>query len=155
MANSEKDGFTLVKGGRHSKTRKADGSPLLQSLPRASSASPINTSARPKPSTYKNSVPIILNEKTPLHQPQDKIFTFSAEQLVKFVANVAIQVAQPQVCYISYSQDAIDKKSCMCRRVSEAAKTHLDVDIAGSILFDAIGHLRPSCAICPQTKNLP
>ena len=69
--------------------------------------------------------------------PQDKTFTISAEQLVKLVANVAIQDAQPHVCYINSSQDAVDKKSSMCRRVSEAAKNHLGVDIAGSSLFDA------------------
>ena len=86
-------------------------------------------------------------------QPQDKTFTFSAEQLVKFVANVAIQVAQPQVCYINSTQDAIDKKPSMCRRVSEAAKTHLGVDIAGSSLFDAIGHLRPPAPSAPKPKT--
>ena len=37
-------------------------SPLLHSPPGASSASPINTPARPRPSTYKNSVPIILSD---------------------------------------------------------------------------------------------
>ena len=39
----------------------------------------------------------ILPQNMALPQPQDKTFTFSAEQPVKFVANVAIQVAQPQV----------------------------------------------------------
>ena len=29
----------------------------------------------------------------------NKTFAFSAEQLTKFVANVVIQIAQPQVCY--------------------------------------------------------
>ena len=82
-----------------------------------------------------------------------RIFTFSAEQLVKFVANVAIQVAQPQVCCINSPQDAIDKKSSMCRRVSEASKTHLGVDIAGSSLFDAIGHLRPPAPSAPIPKT--
>ena len=86
-------------------------------------------------------------------QPQDKTFTFSAEQLVKFVANVAIQVAQPQVCYINSPQHAIYKKSSMCHRVSEAAKTHLGVDIAGSSLFDAIGHLRPPAPSAPKPKT--
>ena len=94
----------------------------------------------------------ILRQTTAPPQPQDKTFTFSAEQLVKFVANVAIQVAQPQVCYINSPQDAIDKKSSMCRRVSEAAKTHLGVDIAGSSLFDAIGHLRPPKPFLPNVK---
>ena len=65
MANPDKDGFTLVKGGRQSKKRKADGSPLLHSPPGASSASPINTPARPRPSTHKNSVPIILSDVDP------------------------------------------------------------------------------------------
>ena len=95
----------------------------------------------------------VLRQNTVLPQPQDKTFKFSAEQLVKFVANVAIQVAQPQACYINSSQDAIDKKSSMCRRVSEAAKTHLSVDIAGSSLFDAIGHLRPPAPSDPQPKT--
>ena len=32
------------------------------------------------------------------------------------------------------NQDAIDKKSSLCRRVSEAAKNHLGVDITGIII---------------------
>ena len=71
--------------------------------------------------------------------PLNPSTTFSAEQLVKFVPNVAIQVAQPQVCYANPNQDAIDKKSSFCRRVSEVAKNHLGVDITGISLFDAIG----------------
>ena len=96
----------------------------------------------------------ILCQNTAPPQPQDKTFIFSAEQLVKFVANVTIQVAQPQVYYINSPQDAIDKKSSMCRRVSEAAKTHLGVEITGSSLFDAIGHLRPPAPSAPKPKNL-
>ena len=66
MASPDKDGFTLVKGGRQSKKRKADGSPLLHSPPGANSASPINsTPARPRPSTHKNSTPIILSDVDP------------------------------------------------------------------------------------------
>ena len=65
MVNPYKDSFTLVKGGRHSKKRKADGSPLLHSPSGASSASPINSPARPRPSTYKNNVPIILSDVDP------------------------------------------------------------------------------------------
>ena len=34
-------------------------------------------------------------------QPQNKTFTVSAEQRVKFVASVAIQIAQPQVCNVN------------------------------------------------------
>ena len=69
-------------------------------------------------------------------QPQDKTFIFSAEQLVKFVVNVAINVAQPQVCYINSPRTQLTR-SQVC--VSEAAKTYLGVDITGSSLFDAIG----------------
>ena len=65
MVVLDKDGFTLVKGGRQSKKRKADGFPLLHSPPGASLASPINTPACPKPSTYEKSVPIILNNVDP------------------------------------------------------------------------------------------
>ena len=64
----------------------------------------------------------ILRQNMASPQPQDKAFSFQAEQLVRFAANMAIQVAQPQVCYINSLQDAIDKKSSMCRRVSRAAK---------------------------------
>ena len=89
----------------------------------------------------------ILHQNPAPPQPQDKRFTFSAEQLVKFVANVAIQVAQPQVCY------AIGKKSSLCRRVSEAAKNHLGVDITGISLFDAIGQLCPSAPSASKPKT--
>ena len=61
----DKDGFILVKGGWQSKKRKADGSPLFHSPWGASSASPINTPARPRPSTYKNSILIILSDVDP------------------------------------------------------------------------------------------
>ena len=43
----------------------------------------------------QNSYAAILCQNRALSQPQDRTFTFSAKQLVKFVANVAIQVAQP------------------------------------------------------------
>ena len=42
----------------------------------------------------------------------------------------------------------------MCRRFSEAAKTHLGVDIAGSSLFDATGHLRPPAPSAPKRKTV-
>ena len=86
-------------------------------------------------------------------QPKDKDFTFSADQLVKFVANVVIQVAQPQACYTNPTQDAIDKKSSLCRRVSEAAKTHLGVNITGINLFDTIGQLRLSAPPTSKPKT--
>ena len=49
-------------------------------------------------------------------QPKTQTFQFTAEQLTKFVANVAIQIAQPQVCYPNPKQDMLDLKSSMCRK---------------------------------------
>ena len=65
MATQDNEGFTPVKGNRQSKKRKADRSPLLHSPTGTSSANPINPPVRPKPSSYKNSVPIILNNVDP------------------------------------------------------------------------------------------
>ena len=44
-------------------------------------------------------------------QPKGDTFSFTADQLVKFVATVAIQIAQPQVCYTNAPKDAVDKRS--------------------------------------------
>ena len=66
--------------------------------------------------------------------------TFTAEQLTKFVANVVIQIAQAQV-YPNPKQDTLDLRSSMCRRISNAAKTILRVDITGKDLFESIGSL--------------
>ena len=61
----DEDGFTLVKGGRQAKKRKAEGSPQLNSPPGASTASPTNTPARPKPTSFKNVIPVILSDVDP------------------------------------------------------------------------------------------
>ena len=95
----------------------------------------------------------ILCQNSAPPQPQDKAFTFSAEQLIKFVANVAIQVAQPQVCYANPNQNAIDKKSSLCHRVSEAAKNHLGVNITGISPSDAISQLCPSVSHAYKPKT--
>ena len=102
--------------------------------------------------TVKNHMPQLYAKTRLPHNP--RTFTFSAKQLIKFVANVAIQVTQPQVCYANSTQDATDKKSSLCRRVSEAAQSHLGVDITGISLFDAIGQLRLSApsAFKPKTS---
>ena len=76
----------------------------------------------------------------PLTQPKtSQTFQFNAEQLTKFVANVVILIAQPQVCYPTTKQDMLDLKSSMCRKISNAAKTFLSVDITGKDLFESIG----------------
>ena len=68
-------------------------------------------------------------------------YQFTAEQLTKFVANVAIHIAQPQVCYPNPKQDMLNLKSSMCRKVSNVAKTILGVNITGKELFESIGSL--------------
>ena len=83
-------------------------------------------------------------------QPKDDTFSFKVDQLVKFVATVAIQIAQPQVCYTNAPKDAVDKKSRLCRQVSEAAKSHLGISISGSTLIDAIGCIRTP--VLPASK---
>ena len=96
----------------------------------------------------------ILCQNSAPPQPQDKTFTFLAEQLVKFVANVAAQVTQPQVCHANPTQDTIDKKSSLCRRVFEkTAKNHLSVHITRISLFDAIGQLRSSAPSASKPKT--
>ena len=48
-------------------------------------------------------------------KPKGDTFSFTANQLVKFVATVAIQITQPQVCYTNVPKDPVDKKSSLCR----------------------------------------
>ena len=75
-------------------------------------------------------------------QPKNtQTFQFTAEQLTKFVANVAIQIAQPQVCYPNPKQNMLDLKSSMCPKVSNVAKTILGVNVTGKELFESIGSL--------------
>ena len=77
-----------------------------------------------------------------LSQPKpNQTFTFTAEQLTKFAANVVIQIAQPQVCYPNPKQDTLDLKSSMCRKVSQAAKNILKFDITGKDLFESTAPL--------------
>ena len=77
-----------------------------------------------------------------LPQPKTmQMFQYTAEQLTKFVANVAIQIAQPQVCYPNPKQDMLNLKSRMCRKVSTVAKTILGFNITGKELFESIGSL--------------
>ena len=52
-----------------------------------------------------------------LPQPKtNQIFSFTAEQLAKFVANVVIQIAQPQVCYPNPKQDMLDVLDLVCAK---------------------------------------
>ena len=98
----------------------------------------------------KSYASILKQNSAPSPQPRGDTFSFTADQLVQFVATVAIQIAQPQVCYTTAPKDAVDKKSSLCRRVSEAAKSQLGVSISGNTLFDAIGSLR--APVLPASK---
>ena len=100
-----------------------------------------------QPKTYAAAV-------SPKSHPQHKTqqtFQFTTEQLTKFVANVAIQIAQPQVCYPNPKQDMLDLKFNMCRKVSNVVKTILGVSITGKELFESIGSLT---APAPQALYL-
>ena len=101
-----------------------------------------------------------------LPQPKtNKTFTFTAEQPTKFMTNMVIQIAQPKVCYPCLNQDTLDLKSSMCRKISNAAKTILSVDITGKDLFESIGSLsipappKPftftSTIVNPVSKTIP
>ena len=91
-----------------------------------------------------------------LPQPQkSQTFYFTAEQLTKFVANMVIQIAQPQVCYPNPKQDTLDLKSSMCRKVSNAAKNILGVDITGKDLFKSIGFLSAPAPLNPSHSRAP
>ena len=92
----------------------------------------------------------VVNQNT-LQRPKNtnETFSFTAEQLTKFVANVVIQITQPQVCYPNPKQDTLDLKSSMCCEVSNAAKIILNVNTAGKDLFESIGYLSASAPHVP------
>ena len=50
---------------------------------------------------------------------------FSAEKLIKFVTTVVVKVDQPQLCYSNISKGAIEKKSNVCKQISEVAQQNL------------------------------
>ena len=53
-------------------------------------------------------------DQNSLPQPKtQQTFSFTAEQLTKFVANVVIQIAQPQVCYPNPKQGTLDLNSTL------------------------------------------
>ena len=85
----------------------------------------------------------------------NKTFTFTAEQFTKFVANMVIQIAQPQVCYLNLKQDTLDLKSIMCRTISNATKTILNIDITGKDLFESISSVSAPAPPSPSLSRIP
>ena len=71
----DEDGFTFIKGGRQAKKQKAERSPQPHSPPGASTASPSNTQARPKPSSFKNTIPVILSDVDPKFNTKVKLMS--------------------------------------------------------------------------------
>ena len=90
---------------------------------------------------HQKSYAAVVSQNSHSQPKNTQTFQFTAEQLTKFVANVAIQIAQPQVCYPNPKQDMLDRKSSMCRKVSNVAKTILGVNVTGKELFESIGSL--------------
>ena len=88
----------------------------------------------------------VVSQNTLLQPKPMQTFTFTAEQLTKFVANVVIQIAQPQICYPNPKQDTLDLKSSVCHKVSHAAKNILKFDVIAKDLFESI---RPLSAPTP------
>ena len=109
--------------------------------------------------TYGEQAKILCRIRRPkaLTQPKSpQTFQFIAEPLTKFVANVVIQIAQPQVCYPNPKRDMLDLKSSMCRKISNGGKSTLSVDITGNDLFDSIGSLSasaPSSHSCSRAQK--
>ena len=99
----------------------------------------------------KSYASILKQNSAPPPQLKGDIFSFTANQLAKFVATVAIQIAQPQVCYSNAPKDAVDKKSSLCRRVSEAAKGQ-----SGSLEVPCLTPLvvfAPQCSLPPKFQS--
>ena len=101
----------------------------------------------------KSYASILKQNSVPSPQPKGDTFSFTADQLIKFVATVAIQIAQPQLCYSNATKDALDKKSSLCQRVSEAVKSQLGISISGSTLFYAIGSVCAQCSLPPKFQS--
>ena len=97
----------------------------------------------------------VVSQNTLSQAKPNQTFTFTAEQLTKFVANVVIQIAHSQVCYPNSKQDTLDLKSNMCRKVSQAAKNILKFDITGKDLFESVGPLSAPGPLNPSHSRVP
>ena len=97
----------------------------------------------------------VVSQNTLLQPKPMQTFTFTAEQLTKFVANMVIQIAQSQVCYPNPKQDTLDLKSSMCRKVSHAAKNILKFDVIAKDLFESIGPLSTPAPLNPSRSRAP
>ena len=90
---------------------------------------------------HQKSFATVVSQNSHTQPKNTQTVQFTAEQLTRFVANVAIQIAQPQVCYPNPKQDMLDLKSSMCCKVSNMTKTILRANVTGKELFESIGSL--------------
>ena len=104
---------------------------------------------------HQKSYAAVVSQNSHSQPKNTQTFQFTAEQLTKFVANVVIQIAQPQVCYPNPKQDMLDLKSSMCRKVSNVAKTILGVNVTGKELFESSAHLAPLLPPGPLPLRAP
>ena len=89
----------------------------------------------------QNTYTSIFSQNIPQPQKPQTFNPVTAEQLTNSWQMSVIQITQPKVCYPNLKQDTLDLKSSMCRKVSNAAKNILGVDITGKDLFESIGSL--------------
>ena len=104
---------------------------------------------------HQKSYAAVVGQTSHTQPKTTQMYQFTAEQLTKFVANVAIQIVQPQVCYPNPKQDMLNLKSSMCRKVSTVAKTILGVNITGKELFESIGSLSAPAPLGPLLLRTP
>ena len=95
----------------------------------------------------QNSYASVLKSSPPQNAPS---MSFSAEKLTEFVTTVVVKVAHPQLCYSNLSKGVIEKKSNVCKEISEVTQKILEVDIEGGTLFKGI----PSVGTAPAQLHL-
>ena len=88
----------------------------------------------------------VLKSSSPQNAPS---MSFSAQKLIEFVTTVVVKVAQPQLCYSNLSKGTTEKKSNVCKEISEVAQKILGVDIKGETLFKAMPSLGTAPAPTP------
>ena len=69
--------------------------------------------------------------------PPNNTFNFTAEQIVSLVTNVALQIAQLQLCTNNLPEKQVQAKSDLSKQIAETAKKCLGVNIQGVHNFTA------------------
>ena len=85
---------------------------------------------------------ILKQNLAPPPQPKDDKIHCHCRSGCKIRSHRGHSSCSSMVFYTNAPKDAIDKKSSLCRRVSEAAKSQTGFSISGSTLFDVSGLMR-------------